>query len=151
MTSESSTSRGKINMVYLGTGTGKSTDTLSEQAIPDTSEWTAGATDGTIFWVGLSLSDMKKMDTTASGDPGRTSHFSDYANADAYDWVGAGGIFNIAAGIEYASEYVQAWYMSVTAKMTKSMLDEPAVMKKFRCRTDNNNYTWDVHKVLRLR
>ena len=46
-TSESSTSRGKINMVYLGTGTGKSTDTLSEQVIPDTSEWTAGATDGT--------------------------------------------------------------------------------------------------------
>lgn len=142
-TSESSTSRGKINMVYLGTGTGKSTDTLSEQAIPDTSEWTAGATDGTIFWVGLSLSDMKKMDTTASGDPGRTSHFSDYANADAYDWVGAGGIFNIAAGIEYASEYVKPVYVS-DAQM-KNNAYEPAVMKKLDPRY--NNYTWDVTNI----
>lgn len=142
-TSESSTSRGKINMVYLGTGTGKSTDTLSEQAIPDTSEWTAGATDGTIFWVGLSLSDMKKMDTTASGDPGRTSHFSDYANADAYDWVGAGGIFNIAADIEYASEYVKPVYVS-DAQM-KNNAYEPAVMKKLDPRY--NNYTWDVTNI----
>ena len=142
-TSESSTSRGKINMVYLGTGTGKSTDTLSEQVIPDTSEWTAGATDGTVFWVGLSLSDMKKMDTTVSGDPGRTSHFSDYANADAYDWTGAGGIFNIAAGIEYASEYVKPVYVS-DAQM-KNNAYEPAVMKKL----DNiyNNYTWDVTNI----
>lgn len=142
-TSESSTSRGKINMVYLGTGTGKSTDTLSEQAIPDTSEWTAGATDGTVFWVGLSLSDMKKMDTTVSGDPGRTSHFSDYANADAYDWTGAGGIFNIAAGIEYASEYVKPVYVS-DAQM-KNNAYEPAVMKKLDNRY--NNYTWDVTNI----
>lgn len=142
-TSESSTSRGKINMVYLGTGTGKSTDTLSEQAIPDTSEWTAGATDGTVFWVGLSLSDMKKMDTTVSGDPGRTSHFSDYANADAYDWTGAGGIFNIAAGIEYASEYVKPVYVS-DAQM-KNNAYEPAVMKKLDSRYDN--YTWDVTNI----
>lgn len=142
-TSESSTSRGKINMVYLGTGTGKSTDTLSEQVIPDTSEWTAGATDGTVFWVGLSLSDMKKMDTTVSGDPGRTSHFSDYANADAYDWTGAGGIFNIAAGIEYASEYVKPVYVS-DAQM-KNNAYEPAVMKKLDNRY--NNYTWDVTNI----
>lgn len=142
-TSESSTSRGKINMVYLGTGTGKSTDTLSEQVIPDTSEWTAGATDGTVFWVGLSLSDMKKMDTTVSGDPGRTSHFSDYANADAYDWTGAGGIFNIAAGIEYASEYVKPVYVS-DAQM-KNDAYEPAVMKKLDNRY--NNYTWDVTNI----
>lgn len=142
-TSESSTSRGKINMVYLGTGTGKSTDALSEQAIPDTSEWTAGATDGTVFWVGLSLSDMKKMDTTVSGDPGRTSHFSDYANADAYDWAGAGGIFNIAAGIEYASEYVKPVYVS-DAQM-KNNAYEPAVMKKLDSRY--NNYTWDVTNI----
>ena len=142
-TSESSTSRGKINMVYLGTGTGKSTDTLSEQAIPDTSEWTAGATDGTVFWVGLSLSDMKKMDTTVSGDPGRTSHFSDYANAGAYDWAGAGGIFNIAAGIEYASEYVKPVYVS-DAQM-KNNAYEPAVMKKLDSRY--NNYTWDVTNI----
>lgn len=142
-TSESSTSRGKINMVYLGTGTGKSTDTLSEQVIPDTSEWTAGATDGTVFWVGLSLSDMKKMDTTVSGDPGRTSHFSDYANADAYDWTGAGGIFNIAAGIEYASEYVKPVYAS-DAQM-KNNAYEPAVMKKLDNRY--NNYTWDVTNI----
>mgnify|MGYP000031014301 FL=1 len=142
-TSESSTSRGKINMVYLGTGTGKSTDTLSEQVIPDTSEWTAGATDGTVFWVGLSLSDMKKMDTTVSGDPGRTSHFSDYANADAYDWTGAGGIFNIAAGIEYASEYVKPVYVS-EAQM-KNNAYEPAVMKKLDNRY--NNYTWDVTNI----
>ena len=142
-TSESSTSRGKINMVYLGTGTGKSTDTLSEQAIPDTSEWTAGATDGTVFWVGLSLSDMKKMDTTVSGDAGRTSHFSNYANADAYDWAGAGGIFNIAAGIEYASEYVKPIYVS-DAQM-KNNAYEPAVMKKLDNRY--NNYTWDVTNI----
>lgn len=142
-TSESSTSRGKINMVYLGTGTGKSTDTLSEQAIPDTSEWTAGATDGTVFWVGLSLSDMKKMDATASADPGRTSHFSDYANAGAYDWAGAGGIFNIAAGIEYASEYVKPIYVS-DAQM-KNNAYEPAVMKKLDNRY--NNYTWDVTNI----
>ena len=142
-TSESSTSRGKINMVYLGTGTGKSTDTLSEQVIPDTSEWTAGATDGTVFWVGLSLSDMKKMDTTVSGDPGRTSHFSDYANADAYDWTGAGGIFNIAAGIEYASEYVKPVYVS-DAQM-KNNAYEPAVMKKLDNRY--NHYTWDVTNI----
>lgn len=142
-TSESSTSRGKINMVYLGTGTGKSTDTLSEQVIPDTSEWTAGATDGTVFWVGLSLSDMKKMDTTVSGDPGRTSHFSDYANADAYDLTGAGGIFNIAAGIEYASEYVKPVYVS-DAQM-KNNAYEPAVMKKLDNRY--NNYTWDVTNI----
>lgn len=142
-TSESSTSRGKINMVYLGTGTGKSTDTLSEQAIPDTSEWTAGATDGTVFWVGLSLSDMKKMDTTVSGDAGRTSHFSNYANADAYDWAGAGGIFNIAAGIEYASEYVKPVYVS-DAQM-KNNAYEPAVMKKLDNRY--NNYTWDVTNI----
>lgn len=142
-TSESSTSRGKINMVYLGTGTGKSTDTLSEQVIPDTSEWTAGATDGTVFWVGLSLSDMKKMDTTVSGDPGRTSHFSDYANADAYDWTGAGGIFNIAAGIEYASEYVKPVYVS-DAQMNNNAY-EPAVMKKLDNRY--NNYTWDVTNI----
>lgn len=142
-TSESSTSRGKINMVYLGTGTGKSTDTLSEQVIPDTSEWTAGATDGTVFWVGLSLSDMKKMDTTVSGDPGRTSHFSDYANADAYDWTGAGGIFNIAAGIEYASEYVKPVYVS-DAQMQNNAY-EPAVMKKLDNRY--NNYTWDVTNI----
>lgn len=142
-TSESSTSRGKINMVYLGTGTGKSTDTLSEQAIPDTSEWTAGATDGTVFWVGLSLSDMKKMDTTVSGDTGRTSHFSNYANADAYDWAGAGGIFNIAAGIEYASEYVKPIYVS-DAQM-KNNAYEPAVMKKLDNRY--NNYTWDVTNI----
>lgn len=142
-TSESSTSRGKINMVYLGTGTGKSTDTLSEQVIPDTSEWTAGATDGTVFWVGLSLSDMKKMDTTVSGDPGRTSHFSDYANADAYDWTRAGGIFNIAAGIEYASEYVKPVYVS-DAQM-KNNAYEPAVMKKLDNRY--NNYTWDVTNI----
>lgn len=142
-TSESSTSRGKINMVYLGTGTGKSTDTLSEQVIPDTSEWTAGATDGTVFWVGLSLSDMKKMDTTVSGDPGRTSHFSDYANTDAYDWTGAGGIFNIAAGIEYASEYVKPVYVS-DAQM-KNNAYEPAVMKKLDNRY--NNYTWDVTNI----
>ena len=130
-------------MVYLGTGTGKSTDTLSEQVIPDTSEWTAGATDGTVFWVGLSLSDMKKMDTTVSGDPGRTSHFSDYANADAYDWTGAGGIFNIAAGIEYASEYVKPVYVS-DAQM-KNNAYEPAVMKKLDNRY--NNYTWDVTNI----
>ena len=142
-TSESSTSRGKINMVYLGTGTGKSTDTLSEQVIPDTSEWTAGATDGTVFWVGLSLSDMKKMDTTVSGDPGRTSHFSDYANADAYDWTGAGGIFNIAAGIEYASEYVKPVYVS-DAQMKNNAYD-PAVMKKLDNRY--NTYTWDVTNI----
>lgn len=142
-TSESSTSRGKINMVYLGTGTGKSTDTLSEQVIPDTSEWTAGATDGTVFWVGLSLSDMKKMDTTVSGDPGRTSHFSDYANADAYDWTGAGGIFNIAAGIEYASEYVKPVYVS--DDQMKNNAYEPAVMKKLDNRY--NNYTWDVTNI----
>ena len=142
-TSESSTSRGKINMVYLGTGTGKSTDTLSEQVIPDTSEWTAGATDGTVFWVGLSLSNMKKMDTTVSGDPGRTSHFSDYANADAYDCTGAGGIFNIAAGIEYASEYVKPVYVS-DAQM-KNNAYEPAVMKKLDNRY--NNYTWDVTNI----
>ena len=142
-TSESSTSRGKINMVYLGTGTGKSTDTLSEQAIPDTSEWTAGATDGTVFWVGLSLSDMKKMDTTVSGDAGRTSHFSNYANADAYDWAGAGGIFNIAAGIEYASEYVKPIYVS--DDQMKNNAYEPAVMKKLDNRY--NNYTWDVTNI----
>ena len=51
-TSETSAVRGKINMVYLGTTPySKPTDlqhadTLSPQKLPDTSTWTADATNG---------------------------------------------------------------------------------------------------------
>lgn len=142
-TSDTSTSRGKINMVYLGTGTGSSTDTLSPQAIPDTSEWTADPTKGTVFWVGLTLSDLKTMDTTATNDSDRTSHFSNYANDGVYDWVGAGGIFNIATGLEYASEYIKPVYVSDS--QMKNSNYEPAVMKKLDTRY--SNYTWDVTNI----
>lgn len=73
-TSETSAVRGKINMVYLGTTPySKPTDlqhadTLSPQKLPDTSTWTADATNGTVFWIGITLSGMKTMDTTASSD-----------------------------------------------------------------------------------
>lgn len=104
-TADTSTSRGKVSMVYLGTGASPAT---TPQEVPDTSTWTADPTSGTTFWVGLCLSDLAKMDATASsGSDGLSSHFSVYQNSDEYDWSRESGIFNIASGIEYASKYIQ--------------------------------------------
>lgn len=143
-TSETSTSRGKVNMVYLGTSS-SATDisSLSPQNLPDTSTWTADASNGTIFWVGITVSGMKTMDTTAANDSGRTSHFSSYANDGVYDWLGTGGIFNIASGIEYASEYIKPVYVSDAQMKNKNY--EPAVMQKLDSRYAN--YTWATTNV----
>ena len=142
-TDPDSTARGKVSMVYLGTGTGASADDLSIQTVPDTSTWTADPSTGTVFWVGITVSDLAKMDATAANDADRTSHFTTQANMGSYDWVSAGGIFNIAAGLEYASEYIKPVYVS-DAQM-KNNLFQPAVMKKLDPRY--NNYSWQTANI----
>lgn len=146
-TSETSAVRGKINMVYLGTTPySKPTDlqhadTLSPQKLPDTSTWTADATNGTVFWIGITLSGMKTMDTTASSD-GLKSHFSTFANSGEYDWSTEGGLFNIAAGIEYASEYIKPAYASEVQMKNKAFYIN--TLSQLDKHYANNNYTVDA-------
>ena len=112
-----SDNRAKLRMVYMGEGTGTPlNDSPSIQdSLPDTSEWGAG----TIFWVGLVLSDVKTMDENSKANNQKEgtapaageSHFSQYANRQAYDddssMQYSGGISNIAAGFEYAGKYIE--------------------------------------------
>ena len=146
-TSETSAVRGKINMVYLGTTPySKPTDlqhadTLSPQKLPDTSTWTADATNGTVFWIGITLSGMKTMDTTASSD-GLKSHFSTFANSGEYDWSTEGGLFNIAAGIEYASEYIKPAYASEVQMKNKAFYIN--TLSQLDKHYADNNYTVDA-------
>ncbi len=122
-TDGTSENRATLKMVYLGLSSGTiTTDTPSIQAVPDTSSWTADAASGTVFWLGLAISGVKSMDEATKGShpvdkPSNApaqgkSHFTEYANDDDYDWINGAGIYNIAAGIEYASEYIKPVYVS---------------------------------------
>ncbi len=100
-TSEASDNRGKVGMDYLGSG---STPATTPQEIPDPSELTSGK----YVWVGLYLSDLKKMDDS---------------NAEAVIISGDnGGYYNITSSIEYASKYLN--YVSTTTSKQMDYLGE---------------------------
>ncbi len=120
-TNDTSENRAKLKMVYLGTSDNATTSITGGSFVPtiqdlptDTSDWESGK----IIWVGLALSDMAKMDTTASsGSDGITSHFSAFANDAEWDWATEAGIFNIASAIEYNTDYLtSAWVNASQAK-----------------------------------
>ncbi len=136
---EESEQRGKVSMVYLGEGSEQAfyDDSPSIQAqLPDTSEWEVG----TVFWVGLTISDAKKMDEGTKGShpsnkednaPAQNqSHFSQWANQEDYTSNRSGhsgGISNIAAGFEYASKYIEP-----AAEMTTDIEDNySTIMSNF--------------------
>lgn len=93
-TNEVSDNRGKVGMDYLGSG---NTPATTAQEMPDPSTLVSG----TYIWVGLYLSDLKKMD-----DMNTEAVISSGDN---------GGYYNITSSIEYASKYLN-YVTSTTSK-----------------------------------
>lgn len=141
-------SRATVSMVYLGTSTGTQdfNGVGPQSSMPDTDTWvsqeeaTADPSKGsaTIFWVGISLSDMKKMDATAANDSGLSSHFSPYANNGVYDYAQEAGIFNIATGLEYASTYIKPAYLN--SNQMRNNAFQPAIIKQLSPKF--TSYSW---------
>ncbi len=101
-TEGTSENRAKLNMVYMGEGTSYAPDDVP--AIQDLPSDPFQQDD--IFWIGLSLTNLKTMDEQTGGG---TSHFSQWANQADYTSHRSlsGGVSNIAAGLEYASKYLE--------------------------------------------
>lgn len=93
ITSETSENRAKLSMAYLGTG-----ESPAQAAITDfdTTSWTVGQK----FWVGVYLSDVKKMDEALASQLGLSSMFN-FKTGEV-----TGGLFSVKCGVDYSSEYL---------------------------------------------
>lgn len=100
-TTDTSDKRGKVGMDYLGNG---STPATTVQEIPDPSQLVSGQ----YIWVGLYLSDLKKMEDSNSEVV--------VSNGDN------GGYYNITSSIEYSSKYLN--YVATTTSKQMDYLGE---------------------------
>ncbi len=102
--------RGNLSMAYLGDGTAPTT---SAQAMPNTAGWTAGKE----FWVGVYVSDLKKMSDANAADATNDGAFTagtiqSFFNLDDAKKPGTttnmtAGIETLCAGITYSSTYLE--------------------------------------------
>lgn len=97
--SDTSDTRGKLSMAYLGTG--EMPEATAQEIPTDTLEWTVGQK----FWVGLYISDTKKMDTAIASTLTTFDRASLFEIGDGKD--ATGGLFSIAAGLIYSGEYLK--------------------------------------------
>ncbi|NDO20219.1 S-layer homology domain-containing protein [Lachnospiraceae bacterium MD329] len=97
--SDTSDTRGKLSMAYLGTG--EMPEAEAQEIPTDTLEWNVGQK----FWVGLYISDTKKMDTAIASTLTTFDRASLFEIGDGKD--ATGGLFSIAAGLIYSGEYLK--------------------------------------------